>query len=262
MPKRDSVVKFYAAKAAKNYRLLHRRFAACSADMYERTNGVRFYANWHDMPNTYQSSEHKTATEIHVVNVPPFHSVSSGPNSLATLYSCSHNPLNHIQRGIPSELTELGIQSTLPWQLGSHTLRQSHGKSMRPLYPSSVIYTPNVQLHTENETVVRDIDVCIMTDVARSRSISLEQAIMLKLRTPFRLLNHMNQFRGEVTRYHTLSLGDLTRGLSPVKTNHTFVKCLKRVLAEYDGCVRNLYIYASNYSTRMYLRSALGNTHE
>jgi len=186
--------------------------------------------------------------------------------SALALYSPSPAPCDVIYGGLPSEITDLAIRSTLLWQIKAPSLHLSESDQLCKLYAMTSFFLPNVQVRKENyesaykayaESDRFDTNVIVMSDLESvvnylteqgSEDIKTSNLIYLKLMIPFMLAVRQNQNRKNLglPPIRDLVIGDVNIKSSERGMNTLFCQRLQSIVQQFDGVFNSVTVCGSN----------------
>lgn len=190
---------------------------------------------------------------------------------MMALYAPHPSPCATIFGGIPHELTDLALRSTLIWQLKSPALRLSDTDQLCELFATTAFYLPNVEVRAgdfsddyEEYDESKSLNVTIMSDVesvlshweAQGRQdIKMSNLIYLKLATPLFMALRQNQNRKKLglNPIRTLVYGDMALRSSEKGVNSLFAQRLQTLVKQFNGCFDKIIVCSSSVSTIMHV---------
>lgn len=194
--------------------------------------------------------------------------------SMVVMYVPDKSPCATIYGGIPHELTDLVLRSTLLWQLKSNALHLSETSKACELYATTSFYLPNVQVRAEDfssehrpwpDNDFVNMNLTMMSDVesvlkhweqTKRPNIKINNLIQLKLTIPLMMALRQNQNRTKLglSPIRRVIFGDLTLRSSEKGVNSLFSQRLKDVLEEFNGCFDEIVVCCPRIDTRMHLQ--------
>jgi hypothetical protein len=178
-------------------------------------------------------------------------------DTMVVLYSPSPRPTGLIYGGIPCEVTDLAIRSTLVRQLRSPAMYLSGSNDLCELYASTSFYLPNVQVRQASVTEGFldlapeervDLNVTMMSSVeavvshkesqGEQADIRLPRLIHNKLLIPFKMALRQNENREKLgmTPIRHVVIGDLGLRCHEKGVNTIFAQQLCHVLSQFAYC--------------------------
>lgn len=191
---------------------------------------------------------------------------SEPENSAVVLYSPNSAPCSVIYGGLPSELTDLAIRSTLLWQLKAPALHLAESSNLCQLFAETSFYLPNVQVRKSGyddnfkpyaEADKFNVNVIMMSDLESvltyltaqkgAKDIKLPNLITIKLRVPFMmaLRQNMNRKRLGLAPIRNLIIGDIGMRSREKGVNSLFCQRLESVIREFEGCFDTVTVCGS-----------------
>ena len=183
-------------------------------------------------------------------------------NLLLALYVPNSAPCDTIFGGIPCELTEAGIRSTLTWQLKAPAMHLSESPKLCELFVKTSFFVPNVEFrksaHFNNfqhlpENERQSLNLVMMSDMESVISyleqqgkadIKLSNLIYTKLFIPFAVALRQNQNRKKLglPPIRNLVIGDMALRSGEKGVNALTAQRLESIVKMFDGCFDDVYI--------------------
>jgi len=235
-----------------------------------RNKGVRcfmkksdiFADNGKDLAAAIAEQRTNTSTQVLVSSSSAVDTLVSAGNDLVpsntalALYSPTPAPCDLMYGGIPSELTDLAIRSTLLWQIKAPALHLSESENLCKLYAMTSFFLPNVQVRKEGfegsykpyaDSDRFDTNVILMSDLESvihylteqgTEEIKTSNLIYLKLMIPFMMAVRQNQNRKNLglPPIRDLVIGDLNIKSTERGINTLFCQRLQSIVQQFDGC--------------------------
>jgi len=190
---------------------------------------------------------------------------------MLALYAPQPSPCATIFGGIPHEVTDLALRSTLIWQLKSPALRLSDTEKLCELFATTAFYLPNMEVRREGfeEGYVKwmipeSINVTLMSDVesvlshweqAGRQDVKMSNLIYLKLATPLFMALRQNQNRKKLglAPIRKVVFGDLALRSSEKGVNSLLAQRLTTLVQQFNGCFDEIIVCSPVVSTRMHV---------
>lgn len=258
--------------------------------------GVRCFMKWQDLLGSSSSTQASefyrpgVPCEVYVstdlcVNVVQDHELPPKttmmalyvPNTARSGEAPLANPLGLIYGGLPSELTELAICSTLLWHLKAPALMLSETRELCQLHATTSFYLPSVEVRrdsfmTDYEVLSQPFKTSLMltADVncvldfwahEHRESVKTSHLIRNKLLMPFHmaLRQNVNRQKLGLPLIRNLVLGDMNIPHREPGINSLFARLVKEVMHQYDGFFDHVVV-CGPLATTIHLQTFLQNT--
>lgn len=188
-------------------------------------------------------------------------------SALLAMYTPTQNPLSTIYGGVPTELTELVLRSSMLWQLKSNSLKlKSSDKDTTfvKLFTATSFYIPGVSVdkmgavdNFQQWELQKNINVMLMSDIQssnhNSNQLDISNMIYTKLVTPFymALRQNINRVKLGLVPIRTLVIGDMNLEHSKPGVNALYCKKLHELLEKFGRCFDHIHV-CMGHSTRLY----------
>ncbi len=196
-------------------------------------------------------------------------------DTLFAVYSPQSNPMSVIAGGIPRDLTDLALRSSLIWKLRSPALKLGESGKMCSLFATTAFYLPNISVrHAPFSEQFRSlqspfsINVCLMSTVnavrkywlgegRRDCDINMSNLVYDKLVTPLYVALDQNRKRANLRPplppIRHVVIGDLGISADEEGMNSLLAYRVAAVRRQFAGCFDSITVCCSDYSTYMQL---------
>ena len=272
---------------------LHEQFKVDPTNLNQRNRGVRCFMKRTDLFESKEDFEQVrnrnrcnfTSTPIVLSNCSAVDKALQGNNNndletMTVIYTPHTNPISDLYRGIPCEITDLGITSSFLWHLKAPSLRlKEDEKEFVKLYSGASMYFPNIQVTHANFgqawkelekprnlclTLMSSVE-CVVSHLEKqeSQDIDLPSIIHNKISTAFQMALKQNVNRAKLVdenlpKIKRIVLGDLGFGSNQPGINSLFCSTLLRVVEQYSGCFEQVVVCTGSFATQMHLLTNLG----
>ena len=199
--------------------------------------------------------------------------------TVVALYAPQSSPLGTVYGGIPHELTDLALRSTLIWQLNAPAMHLSQSDQLCQLHATTSFYVPSVEVRrwgyeddfeAYDEGDSKNLNVVLMADVPcileyweeiGRPEVNISNLINNKLITPMLMTLRQNENREKLKDplppIRHVVIGDMGLNFAEHGISTLLAQRLQSLLKQFDSCFDSVTICGPSRAM-MHVRTHMG----